>query len=433
MLKASYDKECMKKIKVLWYSDFLIPTGFGNVAEEIISRLMKLDKYEFTIVAISHDGTPINTPKSPYYKFKDLVVYPALWGKDKLGFQRVLNMLSAEDFDIFFSLMDIFITNPIEQYIAQLKAIKKFSRVFYFPVDGDMDPKWMEQSDSIDYPITYTNFGVQTIAGYNKKLANRCSIVYHGVDTNAFYPFVLDKERVEVRKTYFGADPDHFIITNVNRNIQRKDLLRTVVAFLKVKERIPKAKLYLNTNVMEFTEKEATGHDILSFIKKYVPQEIQKDISYPNPDAMHLITKDVLRQIYAASDVVVSTSTGEGWGLSTVESQACKIPVVMPRNTASIEIIGKHEERGLLAKCSDFTIFPRWDHGLIRPTTDVNDLADKICQVHYYPETAKDRAEAAYAWIKENCDWDKIVKRWDEIFSEAYAKNNKESWRNKVS
>ena len=427
----------MNKIKVLWYSDFLIPTGFGNVAEEILSRLMKLDKYEFTIVAISHDGTPINTPKSPYYKFKDLVIYPALWNKDILGFQRVLNMLQAGDYDIFVSLMDLYLTNAIERYIAQVKATKKFSRIWYFPVDGDMDPKWMEWSDSIDYPVTYTNFGVQTIARYNMKLADRCSIVYHGVDTNTFYPFEsyavadngnlvpLNKDRDKIRKEYFGADPDHFIITNVNRNNQRKDLPRSIIAFLKVKERIPKAKLYLNTNVMEFTEKEATGHDIMGFIRKYVPTEIQKDISYPNPDAMHLITKDVLRQIYAASDVVVSTSTGEGWGLSTTESMACKTPVVIPRNTASIELVGENEERGLLAKCSDFVVFPRWDHGLMRPTTDVNDLADKICQVHDYPEYAKSRTEAAYQWIKKNCDWDKLVQRWDEIFSEAYAKRQR--------
>ena len=39
--------EVSKKIKVLWWSDFLRHTGFGNVAEEIVSRLQKTGKYAY--------------------------------------------------------------------------------------------------------------------------------------------------------------------------------------------------------------------------------------------------------------------------------------------------------------------------------------------------------------------------------------------------
>jgi len=63
--------------KLLWYSDFLVPTGFGNVAEELIDRLLATGEYEIDVVAINYNGDPIKLD-SPYAKYIDKVhVYPA--------------------------------------------------------------------------------------------------------------------------------------------------------------------------------------------------------------------------------------------------------------------------------------------------------------------------------------------------------------------
>ena len=59
-------------IKVLWYGDFLRASGFGNVSEEIISRLM--DRYDFTVFAVNYFGDPYNIESSPYYRFRDIPV-----------------------------------------------------------------------------------------------------------------------------------------------------------------------------------------------------------------------------------------------------------------------------------------------------------------------------------------------------------------------
>jgi glycosyltransferase involved in cell wall biosynthesis len=54
--------------------------------------------------------------------------------------------------------------------------------------------------------------------------------------------------------------------------------------------------------------------------------------------------------VYNASDCLVSTSTGEGWGLSTTDAMCAGLPVIVPGNTANLDIVGKYEDRGWLIK-----------------------------------------------------------------------------------
>lgn len=403
-------------IKVLWYSDFLLETGFGNVAEEIITRLMKLGKYEFTIIATNYDGDPYNIPGGQYYKFKDIPVYPARFEKDIMGYTRTYELLRDGDFDIFFTLQDPMHMVFMHQKIMSLKQIKGFSYVFYVPIDGDVKKAWINEAvGTADFPVAYTNYGWQQIHKVNPDIANRTGIIHHGVDRSVFHP-LSEKERYDARQELFNVGIGNFIITNVNRNLIRKDLVRSIVAFTEVIKHIPHAKLYLNTNIYD-----GFGHDLKAFIDHYVPENVVSSILYPDPRKMRLITKPVLNQIYNASDVVISTTTGEGWGLSTTEAMACKVPVIMPDHTSLREIVGENE-RGWLAKCDDFTVFPYFTSSIMRPTVSVNDLVACMLHVHRDKVLVNKTVNAAHDWITEHCDWDKIAAQWDAVMEQAYTK-----------
>ncbi len=304
----------------------------------------------------------------------------------------------------------------LHQQLLSLKAIKGFSYVFYAPIDGDVKPAWINDAvGTADFPVAYTNYGLGQIKKVNPGIAERTKIIHHGVDRGVFYP--LDaKEREEARKYLFNAKPDEFIITNVNRNSIRKDLVRSIVAFFQIARVIPNAKLYLNTNIYD-----PFGHDLKAFIDQYVPDNLAPFVLYPDPKRMRDITKDVLNTIYNASDVVISTTTGEGWGLSTTEAMACKIPVVMPDHTSLKEIVGKDEERGWFARCNDFTVFPYFSSSIMRPTTSMESLVHCIYHVYKEKEKAAQKVNAAYDWVVENCDWDKIANQWNKVFDEAYS------------
>jgi glycosyltransferase involved in cell wall biosynthesis len=52
------------------------------------------------------------------------------------------------------------------------------------------------------------------------------------------------------------------------------------------------------------------------------------------------ISADVVAKLYSASDVLLMTSRGEGFGIPTIESQACATPVIVSNWTAQPELCG---------------------------------------------------------------------------------------------
>ena len=131
----------------------------------------------------------------------------------------------------------------------------------------------------------------------------------------------------------------------------------------------------------------------------------------------------MLNRIYNASDVVVSSAIGEGWGLAQTEAMATKTPVISPDNTACTEIIG--EDRGLLVKSGHdlehFTVLPH-DNEVIRPIISVQDMADKLSLLYEDEVLRMELAENAYNWVTNNLVWGKhIVPKWAALIEEAVA------------
>ena len=131
---------------------------------------------------------------------------------------------------------------------------------------------------------------------------------------------------------------------------------------------------------------------------------------------------EFLNLIYNVSDCVVSSTLGEGWGLTWTEAMATKTPVIMPNNTAMSEHITP--ERGYLVDCGSNTnllyvppqtMFPQ-------KLTDVEDMARKMIHVYKHREEAAHKAAAAYQWVTTNLDWQKhIVPHWVEFFEKIEA------------
>ena len=101
---------------------------------------------------------------------------------------------------------------------------------------------------------------------------------------------------------------------------------------------------------------------------------------------------------------------------------ACKTPIVVPRNTSNIEIVGENEERGYLVDSgSDINLWTtlKNDNELQRPLTDINDLIKQWKHVYNNRAEAEQKAEVAYEWLK-SLTWDRIAEQWDKLFTEAY-------------
>lgn len=396
-----------KKIKVLMYADAMTcATGFSTVSRNIAEALYKTGRYDIDIFGINYWGDPHSFP----YR-----IWPAGVGsRDPYGRERFVNMATQLEYDILFLLQDSFILDFMPKLLPALKQQgKKFKSIVYYPIDGTPKEQWIRNVTVADYVYTYTQFGVDK----SKEACPDCKnigIIHHGANVTDFRP-LPENDIANFKQAFFGANKDKFIITNVGRNQQRKDMPRTIAAFKEFRKEVPNSVLYMHCAARD------QGWNLDEVVKAY-GFNTKDDVLFPDkfgPNQGYPI--QVLNMIYNASDLVVSSNLGEGHGLSWTESMAVKTPVLMPNNTAMAELIT--EDKGYLCdsgtKLELFTVLPH-DNEVIRPLVDTTDMAKKMIHIYNNYGEAKAKAEVAYKWVTEELNWQgNIGKQWVDVFDKA--------------
>ena len=403
--------------KILWWSDTPTGfTGFSMVARSLL-RFFR-EEYEIDVLGINYNGDPHN--------FKKVNIYPAKGNLNKryndlLGRQKLLDMLSTGKYDFLWIMHDPFtletIIDKIKECNEKLESSKKFVSVYYFPVDCSMRKEWVETISKVDFPVAYTYYGKSQCMKYKKSL-EQIDVIYHGVDTDIFKP--LEKEEIERFKKECFIGPvsleNRYIILNVNRNQTRKDLLRTFEAFNLFKK-------YICNNALLFllAAIEDQGGNLVK-MADFFDLEYGKDWFAPvNYSASFGYTEEVVNKIYNTANVVISTTLGEGFGLSVLEAMACKRHIIFPRNSSLNEILAGGKMGNLVTPEGQYICYGSIDNGNIRRLVRAEDFA-KVME-HVYKNEEKDlkKVERAYKWVK-NQTWANKYKDWKKVMNKAEAK-----------
>jgi glycosyltransferase involved in cell wall biosynthesis len=406
--------------KILYLGDYVARTGFGTVSHNIICEVKKhyREELQLDIIAINYFG-------DPYYEDERTFVVSAVKNdvnQDSYGRFFFLKMLKEGDYDGVFICQDIGIVQPLIEVMEVIKREKKennqkqFKSIFYFPVDCPMVKQLTKGLEFFDVLATYTEYGREIILDYRPELKTKIHVVPHGNNPKDFYP--LEKnERESFRKEFFGENANKFIITNVNRNQPRKDIPTTILAFQEAKDfwssiyDLPKPFLYLHMH-----PRDPKGWDLrLIFEQTNLVEDVDYKLLPPIWEQSGCET-DVLNKIYNASDVMLTTSVSEGWGLTVSEAAACKIPVIAPMHTSFTEMLD-NGKRGYMIEdtflcCHNIDSF-------IRFQVDYNDVADMIKRVaidkRLKSAILSQKVDAAYEW-SQKLQWSIICKRWIEYF-----------------
>ncbi len=406
--KNSWNVEA-PKINVLAYCDSpTCATGFGTVSRNVFEALHSTGRYNIDILGINYWGDP---HKFPYR------VWPTGTNqeRDPYGRKKVCSMIPQMEYDILFFLQDTFILDFVPQLLEHLKGQgKKFKSICYFPIDGMPKEQWVKNVTTVDYPVVYSEFGKE----FAKQAYVECpelDNIPHGVNLND-YGLLTPEETKDFREKYFGPLADKFIFTNLNRNQQRKDIPRSIQAFVEFRKEVKDAILYLHMAQVD------QGWNLPEVCKAY-GLDITKDVIFPqNFGPNQGYPRTVVNMLYNCSDCIVSTTLGEGWGLSWIEAMATKTPIIMPGNTSLAECIT--EDKGYLTKsgadASHYTVLPH-DNEVIRPLVDVDDMVEKMLRVYNNYDEAMQKAENAYTWVIEELNWQgKIADKWVRIFDKMY-------------
>jgi len=314
----------MNKIRVLWISDGVIPTGFSRVAHSIIKYLPK-DKYEILHLAINYDGDP-----HPF----NHKIYTAKNKGDIYGTNRIKEFSKA-GIDLIFILNDLWITT---MYLEEIKNVFKENIppvVAYFPVDAKgYDSEWFRHFDIVKEAVVYTKFGYDVV----KEEAPRTfdfKIIPHGVDTSIFYK--MDKTREELKKEFFPPREDFedsFIVLNANRNQPRKRIDIAIKGFALFAENKPfNVKYYHHAGISD------VGWDVLKLTSKLKKLGMDKRLVLTSFErGVQRVTDEKLNMIYNCTDIGLNTSMGEGFGLPNVEHATTGAPQIVSGNSASLEL-----------------------------------------------------------------------------------------------
>ena len=420
-----------EKVNLLLYGDYCCGTGFAQVLGNIARELHATGKYNIDVIAINYSGDPKSEEKWPGN------VYPAMPGGlmhagaygDVYGRQRLLDLMGSGKYDVVFMLQDTFVIEPIMEEIKKTQdalaqnGAKIFKTVWYYPVDAQLKKQWVDTVAGADFPVVYTEYGKQETLKHLPELESKLRVIYHGNNPNDFFPIQDKADVAAFRKQYFnGKADDRFLIVNVNRNQPRKDIARSLMILKELWDRGRRPLLYLHMQYEDSGGNIFTIANQLGLGKEY-------EFFLPSPKIFNanqgMPIEDVNR-IYNAADLVLSTTLGEGWGLSMTEAMATKTPVVAPGNTSFNEM-GAMNRVKLIPSGADpsMWIVKEGDNERVRPLMDVKAAADAIEAIMDGQE--KPNVEAAFQWVS-NLSWSNICKQWIAVVNEAAMAAAKENF-----
>jgi glycosyltransferase involved in cell wall biosynthesis len=319
-------------------------TGFGVVTAELGKRFLAAG-HDVRVLADNHRGEPVRGPLASR-------VWPISIGPS-LGGNLVANAISGalwtrlEPGDVWkpetvlivadmTGLLEYFET-VTEATLAPWMSIPVWH---YCPIEGDnLPPPWINVW-RIVRPVAMSDFGARVIGNL---LGVHVPRIYHGVDTEMFHPatfstpITIGDKHLRTReacKEHFGLTGKK-VILRTDRNAIRKFYDRLLTAFVPIAQADPDVLLLLHCSPVDIE-----GINLQAELMR-LPTEISARIGFTGRhDTWVGLSPAELCALYNAADLYMSTTGGEGFGLTLAESLACETPVIVTNWAAEREVVG---------------------------------------------------------------------------------------------
>lgn len=374
-----------------------VPSGFGTAMNGLMTQLGTLG-HECFYLGWQWYGDHDRLQK--HDKFTMLQNF----GGHHFGGAALGHHLMTVQPNVLLALSDFHMTH----YVLNFPRVVPYCH--WFPIDGT--PVTTQLQNFIrhtDLKVCFSKFGIEEC---RKVGIENVKYISHGVDSEIFHP-ITEAERMAARKVFadFWGIPDiekKFIVGQVNRNQQRKMFDRWVQALAIANRKDPDVLGWLHCDYAEPVE--SNGWNIPYLLQRNgLEGKVFQTPGYVN--YMVGVPQTKLNDIYNAFDCHFSATGGEGFGLSTAESQAAGVPNVITDYSTSRELVEGH---GCLVKPETYTICGA---GVDRALIDVDEAAEAILSLKRDADLKRKYGEDARKHMVENYNWPKIGKEFSEFLT----------------
>ena len=369
-----------KKILILTDSP-IFKGGLSRVGRELSTRFHR-DGYKVFYAGWGHNPLP--------HKFPFYITQIMRGHTDEGGWLKTL----IEDIkpDIFLCVGDVWYFSFMEELLKNLKFTPP-DRWVYLTVDGEpFHPEWIPILQQFTRVYTQSHFASEKIAETNPYFDTKT--VWLGVDKKEFFPITPKPSWLK-----------KFVVMVNGFNCSRKNIPASLEAFAKFSSDKEDVLMFLNTQ-----QNSPHGNDLKQMVLKLRLQH--KCIFEKTREYMEGVEDMDLNNYYNSANCLLSTTSGEGYGLFVNEGFATKTPVLMTDYSTAEELLGK--DRGIRLKVASTFC---GGYNINRAMVDINDTAKKL-ELLYRDwknggKLAKEMTEKAYNFVK-HLTWEKT---YHEILS----------------
>jgi len=385
--------------------------GYARVANKLTNHLASLPGVEVVYFAFgNHKHYQINDRFiDPRIRFLDAMELDPNAGAG-CGDNAILPSIINEKPDVLFIYHDMNVVKDVLDKIpTEHMPLKKYIYldIVYPWQNGDIFETLKKHN--FDHIWTFLDTWTRHMVDDLNFDPMEVSTMVHGIDFERFVEISHREAKVEI-----GFKPDDYLVVNMNRNSARKmwdTTIKAFLEFLKREQMNPRIKLFCGC--LPYFNR---GTDIMMTLKS---ECMRQGMDFDHVSKQHVfysanplkLPDAIVNTIYNAGDVGLSTTRGEGFGLTPVEHMYLNRPQIVTGIPPLKETMGPYAhfvEPKVWVRIGEME-----PHDGEIALCDYRDFADHLQYCFKNP----DELPNARDYLKEKYSWDHMYKALDEVFN----------------
>ena len=368
--------------KLLVLSDSGVPSGYGRITDEIMTRLYRRG-YEIISASLQYDGL-----LPPVYEGQRLPYWvPSLGGHPNWP-DQFMALLGSMQSDVVMVIQDA----PYAETVRNAPIDwSRYGFVVITPVDGaPVFKPWIEMLKQADGVLSISQFGVDT----HRRAGVHSELCRPGVNLDSFYP-TAEGNRLDTRQK-LGIEADAFVLMTCAMNQGRKCWPVMLEGFFKFAADKPNARYIINTD-----PQSPAGWDFSQMCRMFGWDESK--LIYKSQCEKRGVFE--LRDRYNAADAHVVLAHREGYGLPLTESMACGVATMALDYCSGTEVCG--DGKGVLINPLPYKSISTWGNALdYHP--DIDHYVNRLQWLYDNPDERRAIGKRGMEWARGET-WDKAT------------------------